>query len=109
MLHTALAGRPGHADYAPCSFEELKSRGYDYWALGHVHEFEVVSTEPHVIFPGNVQGRTIRETGAKRAVLVAVDDGEVASVERIRSDEHTSELQSLMRNSYAVFCLHNNI
>ena len=86
MLHTALAGRPGHADYAPCSFEELKSRGYDYWALGHVHEFEVVSTEPHVIFPGNVQGRTIRETGAKGAVLVAVDDGEVASVERIELD-----------------------
>src|SRR3546814_4270490 len=25
-----------------------------------------------------------------------------------RSDEHTSELQSLMRNSYAVFCLKNN-
>src|SRR3546814_9977148 len=25
-----------------------------------------------------------------------------------RSEEHTSELQSLMRNSYAVFCLNNN-
>src|SRR3546814_3454887 len=25
--------------------------------------------------------------------------------ERTRSEEHTSELQSLMRNSYAVFCL----
>src|SRR3546814_10585347 len=25
--------------------------------------------------------------------------------ERVRSEEHTSELQSLMRNSYAVFCL----
>src|SRR3546814_1935821 len=24
---------------------------------------------------------------------------------KIRSEEHTSELQSLMRNSYAVFCL----
>src|SRR3546814_5399033 len=24
-----------------------------------------------------------------------------------RSEEHTSELQSLMRNSYAVFCLNN--
>src|SRR3546814_993198 len=24
----------------------------------------------------------------------------------MRSEEHTSELQSLMRNSYAVFCLH---
>src|SRR3546814_10140580 len=26
-------------------------------------------------------------------------------VEALRSEEHTSELQSLMRNSYAVFCL----
>src|SRR3546814_8653013 len=26
------------------------------------------------------------------------------SINRIRSEEHTSELQSLMRNSYAVFC-----
>src|SRR3546814_3843912 len=28
---------------------------------------------------------------------------------RLRSEEHTSELQSLMRNSYAVFCLKNKI
>src|SRR3546814_1148347 len=27
---------------------------------------------------------------------------------RSRSEEHTSELQSLMRNSYAVFCLKKN-
>src|SRR3546814_7681770 len=27
---------------------------------------------------------------------------------RFRSEEHTSELQSLMRNSYAVFCLKKN-
>src|SRR3546814_2452354 len=86
ILHTALAGRQGHADYAPCSVEDLRSRGYDYWALGHVHEFEVVSTEPYVVFPGNVQGRTIRETGAKGAVLVAVADGDVTSVERIELD-----------------------
>src|SRR3546814_3585722 len=31
--------------------------------------------------------------------------GEVAAFEALRSDEHTSELQSLMRTSYAVFCL----
>src|SRR3546814_9112834 len=31
--------------------------------------------------------------------------GEPAAIERVRSDEHTSELQSLMRHSYAVFCL----
>src|SRR3546814_1938322 len=29
--------------------------------------------------------------------------------QRRRSEEHTSELQSLMRNSYAVFCLQKNI
>src|SRR3546814_2402358 len=37
----------------------------------------------------------------------ALDDaaGFVARVNRLRSEEHTSELQSLMRISYAVFCL----
>src|SRR3546814_6675834 len=29
-------------------------------------------------------------------------------VQRVRSEEHTSELQSLMRISYAVFCLKKN-
>src|SRR3546814_3234606 len=34
---------------------------------------------------------------------------EAAQLRRVyrRSEEHTSELQSLMRNSYAVFCLKN--
>src|SRR3546814_6868956 len=31
--------------------------------------------------------------------------GRTGHIERKRSEEHTSELQSLMRNSYAVFCL----
>src|SRR3546814_6888581 len=31
--------------------------------------------------------------------------GETGQVDQVRSDEHTSELQSLMRISYAVFCL----
>src|SRR3546814_6039203 len=33
------------------------------------------------------------------------DDGDSLSQQRTRSEEHTSELQSLMRISYAVFCL----
>lgn len=86
MLHTALAGRQGHADYAPCSVDDLKAKQYDYWALGHVHEFEVVCEEPHVVFPGNIQGRTIRETGAKGAVMVTVEDGSVVSLERVELD-----------------------
>ncbi|MBV1824979.1 DNA repair exonuclease [Komagataeibacter oboediens] len=86
MLHTALAGRQGHADYAPCSVDDLRSRGYSYWALGHVHEFEIVSTDPYVVFSGNVQGRTIRETGPKGAVIVTVVDSEITSVERVELD-----------------------
>src|SRR3546814_3922192 len=35
-------------------------------------------------------------------------DGSVQQIDRIRSEEHTSELQSLMRISYAVFCLTKN-
>ncbi len=86
VLHTSLTGREPHASYAPCSVNDLKSRGYDYWALGHVHEFEVVATDPLVVFPGNLQGRSIRERGAKGAVLVTVEDGEVA-YERLIVDE----------------------
>jgi exonuclease SbcD len=86
VLHTALSGRPGHAGYAPCSVEDLRSRGYDYWALGHVHAFERVSVDPHIVFPGNLQGRTIRETGAKGAVIVEVSDRQVTSIERVELD-----------------------
>jgi DNA repair exonuclease SbcCD nuclease subunit len=77
VLHTALSGREGHDTYAPCSLEELVARGYDYWALGHVHRAEVVHESPHVVFPGNLQGRHIRETGPKGAVLVVVEDGRI--------------------------------
>lgn len=86
VLHTALGGRPGHAGYAPCTLDDLRARGYDYWALGHVHSFEVVCDDPHVVFPGNVQGRNIRETGPKGAVLVEVSDRQVTSIESVELD-----------------------
>ncbi len=74
LLHTSLDGRPGHASYAPTTAGALRARGYDYWALGHVHAREVVAKEPWIVFPGNLQGRHARETGAKGATLVTVDD-----------------------------------
>jgi DNA repair protein SbcD/Mre11 len=83
VLHTSCDGRPPHANYAPCSVEELLQRGYQYWALGHCHEYEVVNTAPPIIFPGNLQGRSIRETGPKGAVVVEVEDGEVSNFSRL--------------------------
>ena len=83
LLHTCLDGREGHDRYAPTTLETMRAKGYDYWALGHVHAREVLSTEPWVVFPGNLQGRHAKETGSKGASLVTVasDSGSVSSVE----------------------------
>ena len=77
MLHTSLNGRPGHDPYAPTNLATLVSKGYDYWALGHVHAREVVSEAPRVVFPGNLQGRHANETGAKGCEMVTVEAGQI--------------------------------
>jgi len=81
LLHTALTGREGHEEYAPCKVGELQAKGYQYWALGHVHTREVVCEDPWIVFPGNIQGRHARETGPKGCTLVTVDDLQVTGVE----------------------------
>ncbi|MDB5843924.1 MAG: metallophosphoesterase [Polaromonas sp.] len=73
LLHTSLTGIGGHDTYAPTTLPDLKSRGYDYWALGHIHARQVVCEQPRVVFPGNLQGRHARETGPKGCELVTVE------------------------------------
>ena len=85
VLHTAC-GRAGHENYAPCTAADLAARGYDYWALGHVHAFEIVSRDPWIVYPGNLQGRSIRECGERGAVIVEVADGVVSEVRRVVTD-----------------------
>ncbi|MGW8309985.1 MAG: metallophosphoesterase family protein [Thiogranum sp.] len=86
VLHTGLGGMGGHMDYAPCSLADLANKGYDYWALGHVHQRQIVETRPHIVFPGNLQGRHIREAGVKGALLVSVEDREVTDVATLAVD-----------------------
>lgn len=86
VLHTALEGNAAHANYAPCSLDELQAKGYQYWALGHVHEYSVWQGDACVVFPGNLQGRNIRETGPRGAVMVNVDDQGRVEVERLLVD-----------------------
>ena len=86
LLHTAASGRDGHASYAPCSVEQLANHGYEYWALGHVHAREVLCDDPWIVFPGNLQGRHAKETGAKGATLVTVERGRVVGAEHITFD-----------------------
>lgn len=88
VLHTCASGRDGHDSYAPCKIEGLISKGYDYWALGHIHKRERLNENPLIIFPGNIQGRHIRETGPKGCSLVTVDD-------RLQVSEEFCELSVL--------------
>ena len=85
VLHTSLEGSAQHVTYAPCSAAELRAKGYDYWALGHVHEGRTVSQAPWIVYPGNPQGRHIRETGARGVVVAEVSGGEIR-IERRHTD-----------------------
>ena len=86
VLHTALEGNAAHANYAPCSLDELHAKGYQYWALGHVHAHQIWRGASTIVFPGNLQGRHARETGPRGAVLVNADDNGHCEVERLLVD-----------------------
>ena len=86
VLHTALQGYAAHANYAPCTVDELHAKGYQYWALGHVHEFVHWRGPSTIVFPGNLQGRNVRECGRRGAVLVTAGESGEASVERVFID-----------------------
>jgi len=115
LLHTALTGRPGHEPYAPCTTAELIHKGYDYWALGHVHSRDIIHEDPWIVFPGCLQGRHIRETGPHGATLIRVDNGRVSGCEELHLDvarwqlldidlsgkEQEEELISTVRESLA--------
>jgi DNA repair exonuclease SbcCD nuclease subunit len=83
ILHTNLAGISEHANYAPCSLQALKNKGYQYWALGHVHNGQILCTDPYIVFPGNIQGRDGKEQGEKSCELVTVSDTGTISIEKI--------------------------
>jgi DNA repair exonuclease SbcCD nuclease subunit len=85
MLHTSLDGESGgeHARYAPCKLSDLADKGYQYWALGHIHKRHTrhAAGQAPIVYPGNLQGRHIREDGAKGCMVVRVDDRQRASLE----------------------------
>ncbi|MBD3861079.1 DNA repair exonuclease [Bacillus sp. 28A-2] len=70
MLHGTLAGQEGHDAYAPFQLQQLLSRDFDYWALGHIHKRALLHEAPFIIYPGNLQGRHIKETGEKGCYFV---------------------------------------
>lgn len=62
--------------YAPFVVQEMKQKGYDYWALGHIHVATALSTQPPIIYPGTPQGHTQKEKETPGILLVTLTQGE---------------------------------
>lgn len=111
VLHTNATSSREHAAYAPCTVAELVAHGYQYWALGHVHEHAVLHEDPWVVYPGNTQGRSVREVGVKGCVVVEAEGARVKAVSfeatdtmryhvetiRLSTDDDRDELASKVR------------
>lgn len=74
ILHGNEGGRSEQGNYAPFRVQDLLDKQFDYWALGHIHKRMVLSENPPVIYPGNIQGRNKKETGSKGFYLVTLSE-----------------------------------
>jgi DNA repair exonuclease SbcCD nuclease subunit len=87
LLHTACGPTSEHASYAPCTVQDLNQRGYDYWALGHIHRHAVLqSAGPTIAYSGNPQGLHPNEQGPRGCLLVTVGDRGDVSLEFRETD-----------------------
>lgn len=84
LLHTNVDGIYENDSYAPSSLKDLKSTDVNYWALGHIHSAQILSEKnPVIIYPGNPQGRNIKETGLKSCTLVEVNNSNTISLKTL--------------------------
>src|SRR3546814_5748393 len=74
----------------------------DYW-VNWCNKYPIISIEDGLA-EDDWDGWKKLTAQVGESVQLVGDDLFVTNVKRLRSEEHTSELQSLMRISYAVFC-----
>ncbi|MDY0087060.1 MAG: DNA repair exonuclease [Coriobacteriia bacterium] len=72
VLHANVGGNEQYEPYAPCSVDDLRVAHMDYWALGHIHQYEKLATEPPIFYPGSPQGLDPNETGGHGCIVVDV-------------------------------------
>src|SRR3546814_4892865 len=99
MLVTGETGaRAAHNGYLPAIFGRLNGRGAAAWGL------LIVASAMSVIAFITLSPQVSEQFGTIINIVV-----NLVVLAYARSEEHTSELQSLMRISYAVFCLKKQI
>jgi DNA repair exonuclease SbcCD nuclease subunit len=74
VLHANVGQREGWDNYAPCTIDDLRAAGMDYWALGHIHVSGRVSDEPPAVYSGSTQGLDPTEVGPRGCYVVHVDE-----------------------------------
>ncbi|MGM8366310.1 metallophosphoesterase family protein [Virgibacillus sp. W0181] len=77
MLHGSYQKNTAHDTYAPFLISDLMKEEFDYWALGHIHQREIIKQHPPIVYPGNTQGRHRNEQGEKGCYYVEMTDTEV--------------------------------
>jgi hypothetical protein len=73
VLHTNVGQLSAWDNYAPCSLEDLRAAGMDYWALGHIHVPGRISDNPVVVYSGSTQGLNPTEEGPRGCFVVDLD------------------------------------
>ncbi|SER96591.1 metallophosphoesterase family protein [Salisediminibacterium halotolerans] len=73
ILHGQEGTLDGHEPYAPFRARELAALEYDYWALGHIHDRQVLQADPPIRYSGCIQGANRKEQGPKGVDVVRLD------------------------------------
>lgn len=87
VLHGELSHGDKGNHYAPFLVSDLKSLGYNYWALGHIHQRQVICENPLAAYPGNIQGSSFKESGPKGAYLVTLEHYQEPDLEFIETSD----------------------
>ena len=76
LIHGTI-GPPGpHTPYSPFAITDIVEKGFDYWALGHIHNRRIIrEADPAIAYPGNPQGRDFGESGLKGCFRVTLEIG----------------------------------
>ncbi|QLK86342.1 DNA repair exonuclease [Staphylococcus sp. 17KM0847] len=73
ILHGTYSKSQTAHRYTEFRLEDLNTKLYHYWALGHIHKRQQLSDLPEIHYPGNIQGRHFKEQGEKGCLIVEGD------------------------------------
>ncbi|HEL7289707.1 TPA: exonuclease SbcCD subunit D [Listeria monocytogenes] len=75
LLHgSEVSSSEEHDVYTPFRVQEISKKGFDYWALGHIHKRQLLAESPSIYYPGNIQGRNRKESGEKGASIITLSE-----------------------------------